>query len=240
MDINKVYNNECISFMASMCDEFVKCIITSPPYYLGGDFLTFVDGKRVTYGDYTGFADKLPEEEYRRQQLELLNECYRVTKNDGYMFYNHKNRIINGTTSSPLEWILQSKWNLAQIVVLDFGATANVDKRRFFPVHELLFILSKDTRQKLNNSDCYTDVWKMKKVPRKISGHPATFDIELPNRCIKASTEYGDLVFDPYSGTGTTLLSARQLGRQFIGCEISKEYIDLINKRMEPNLLIEA
>ena len=226
--------------MASMCNEFVKCVVTSPPYNLGGDFHTFVDGKRVTYGDYVGFADKLPEEEYRRQQLGLLNECYRITKNDGYMFYNHKNRIINGTTSSPLEWVLQSKWNLVQIVVLDFGATANVDKRRFFPVHELLFILNKDPKQKLSNNDCFTDVWKMKKVPRKVSGHPATFDIELPNRCIKASTNVGDLVFDPYAGTGTTLLSAKQLDRRFIGCEISREYITLIDERMKFDIRAEA
>ena len=148
------------------------------------------------------------------------------------MFYNHKNRIIKGTMSSPLEWILQSKWNLVQIVVLDFGATANVDKRRFFPVHELLFILNKDIKLKLHNNDCYTDVWKMKKVPRKISGHPATFDIELPIRCINASTNEGDLVFDPYSGTGTTLVAAKQLDRDYIGCEISDDYIELINKNI--------
>lgn len=218
--------------MKSMDNKFVNCIVTSPPYNLGGDFHTFVDGKRVTYGDYKGFKDKLPEKEYRQSQLDFLNECYRVTKDDGFMFYNHKNRIIKGTMSSPLEWILQSKWNLVQIIVLDFGATANVDKRRFFPVHELLFVLNKNIKQKLHNNDCYTDVWKMKKVPRKISGHPAVFDIELPIRCINASTNEGDLVFDPYSGTGTTLVAAKQLKRNYIGCEISDDYVGLINKNI--------
>ena len=232
MVINEIYNDDCMNVMKSMSDKFINCIVTSPPYNLGGDFHTFVDGKRVTYGDYKGFKDKLPEDKYRQSQLDFLNECYRVTKDDGFMFYNHKNRIIKGTMSSPLEWILQSKWNLLQIFVLDFGATANVDKRRFFPVHELLFILNKDIKLKLHNNDCYTDVWKMKKVPRKISGHPATFDIELPIRCINASTNEGDLVFDPYSGTGTTLVAAKQLDRDYIGCEISDDYIELINKNI--------
>lgn len=229
----KLNNTNCIDYMQSISDKTINCIVTSPPYNLGGDFHTFVDGKRVTYGDYKGFKDKLPEKEYKQSQLELLNECYRIIKDDGFMFYNHKNRIINGTTSSPLEWILQSNWNLVQIIVLDFGATANVDKRRFFPVHELLFVLNKDIKQKLHNDDCYTDVWKMKKVARKVSGHPATFDIELPIRCIKASTNEGDIVFDPYMGTGTTLVAAKQLNRKAIGCEISEEYFGLAEERLK-------
>ena len=230
--VNRIYNEDCFTTMMSIPDENINCIVTSPPYNLGGDFHTFVDGKRVTYGDYKGFKDKIPEDEYKKSQLELLNECYRIVKDDGWMFYNHKNRIIKGTTSSPLEWILQSKWNLSQIIVLDFGATANVDKRRFFPVHELIFVLNKDIKQKLHNEDCLTDVWKMKKVPRKISGHPATFDIELPLRCIKASTQENDIVYDPYSGTGTTLLAAKQLKRQYIGSEISDDYYQLSAKRV--------
>ena len=149
----KLYNKDCFEVMKEMPDNHINCVITSPPYNLGGDFHTFVDGNRVTYGDYKGFKDKLPEKEYRQSQLDLLNECHRIARDDGFMFYNHKNRIIKGTTSSPLEWILHSKWNLVQIIVLDFGATANVDKRRFFPVHELLFVLNKDIKQKLHNND---------------------------------------------------------------------------------------
>lgn len=148
------------------------------------------------------------------------------------MFYNHKNRIINGSISSPLEWIYQTKWNIAQIVVLDFGASPNVDKRRFFPVHELLFILNKDTKLKLNNAECLTDVWKMKKVPRKVSGHPATFHIDLPTRCILASTKENDIILDPYSGTATTCLSAKQNNRRFLGFEVSEEYMVLGNERL--------
>ena len=85
MVINKIYNDDCMNIMKSMSDKFINCIVTSPPYNLGGDFHTFVDGKRVTYGDYKGFKDKLPEKEYKQSQLDLLNECYRITKDDGFM-----------------------------------------------------------------------------------------------------------------------------------------------------------
>jgi modification methylase len=211
-------------------DGFVNCVITSPPYNLGGDFHTFVNGKRVTYGDYEGFKDKLPEPIYKQQQTDLLNSCYNILSDDGFMFYNHKNRIINGTLSSPLEWIYKTQFNIVQIIVLDFGATANVDKRRFFPVHELLFVLNKNRKIKLHNDDCYTDVWKMKKVPRKISGHPAVFDIELPIRCINASTKENDIIYDPYAGTGTVLKASSILNRNFIGSEISEYYFNMYNK----------
>ena len=70
----------------------------------------------------------------------------------------------------------------------------------------------------------------MKKVPRKESGHPATFHIDLPTRCILASTNEGDIVLDPYSGTGTTCKAAKDNNRDYIGFEIGDAYY---NKSLE-------
>ena len=232
LELNKIYNEDCLKGMKKIEDKSINCIVTSPPYNLGGDFHTFVDGKRITYGDYKGFKDKIPETEYKQSQIEVLNECYRILNNDGFMFYNHKNRIINGSLSSPLEWIGKTYFNLSQIIVLDFGATANVDKRRFFPVHELLFVLNKNPKLKLHNDECLTDVWKMKKVKRKDSGHPATFHIDLPTRCILASTIEGDIVLDPYVGSGTTALASKNTNRNYIGFEISTTYCDITNIKL--------
>ena len=92
MELNKIYNMDCLEYMKTLPNNSIHCIVTSPPYNLGGDFHTFVDGKRVTYGDYVGFKDKLTEEDYQQWQIEVLNECYRILKEDGFMFYNHKNR----------------------------------------------------------------------------------------------------------------------------------------------------
>lgn len=233
MEFNNIYNLDCFVGMKKIENEAIDCIITSPPYNLGGDFHTFVDGKRVTYGDYNGFKDKIPENEYKKNQIKVLNECYRILKDTGFMFYVHKNRIIKGSMSSPLEWIYETKWNIQQIIVLDFGASANVDKRRFFPVHELVFVLNKNPKLKLHNDECLTDVWKMKKVPRKESHHPAVFHIDLPMRLIKASTYENDIVFDPYSGTGTTCKAAMDCNRRFLGFEISKFYYDLSMDRLK-------
>lgn len=238
MELNKIYNMDCLEYMKTLPDNSIHCIVTSPPYNLGGDFHTFVDGKRVTYGDYVGFKDKLTEEDYQQWQIEVLNECYRILKEDGFMFYNHKNRIVKGRMISPIEWLTKCNFTISQCVVMDLGGTANVDKRRFFPVHENIYVLTKTVGQKLNNHECFTDVWRLGKVARKKSGHPATFTEELPRRCIVASTNENDIVLDPFCGTGTTTKVAKELGRKFIGCEISKEYFNKAVERTENLVMV--
>ncbi|WP_310877056.1 DNA-methyltransferase [Priestia megaterium] len=234
IETNQIYNMDCLDGLNKLKEnsQYIDCIVTSPPYNLGGDFHTMVNGKRVTYGDYKGFKDKLKEDEYQSWQIEVLNACYDVLKDDGVMFYNHKNRIVKGTVISPFEWIHKTKFNVNQVIIMNLKSTANVDKRRFFPVYELIYVLTKEKGLKLNNYECFTDVWEVKKVPRKVSGHPATFHEEVPRRCIEASTKEGDIVLDPFLGSGTTCKVAKDLNRQYIGFDVSEEYIDLADKKI--------
>lgn len=231
--MTELYKGDCLEEIRKLPNDSVDCIVTSPPYNLGGDFHTFVNGKRVTYGDYNTYKDKVDEKVYQQNQIEVLNECFRVLKDDGIMFYIHKHRIVKGMIISPSEWISDSKFIIGQIVVLDFGATANVDKRRFFPVYELCYVLKKNRDTKLNNYKCYTDVWKMKKVKRSVSKHPATFHIELPTRCIESCTKEYDTVLDCYMGTGTTGVACKKLNRNFIGIELDETYYELAKNRID-------
>lgn len=231
--LNKVTQGDCLDLMREIADGSVSSVITSPPYNLGGDFHTFVGGKRVSYGGYAGKRnDSLDEESYQLNQINVLNEIYRVLCDDGFLFYNHKNRIKDGRVISPLDWISKTKFIVSQIVVLNFKSTANVDKRRFFPVHELLFVLKKRADARLFNEECLTDVWDMRKVPRKISGHPATFHIDLPLRCIRALGIKNGIILDPYAGTGTTLLAARNSNLDFIGFEFEESYKTIAEERL--------
>ena len=67
----------------------------------------------------------------------------------------------------------------------------------------------------------------MKKTSRKVTGHPATFHIDLPTRCIEASTQEGDLVLDPFVGTGTTLVASQNLNRKSLGIELDEKYCEI-------------
>lgn len=234
LELNQIYQMDCLEGMRLLPDKSIKAIITSPPYNLGGDFHTFVAGKRVTYGDYKGeYSDKMKESDYQEWQIQVLNECYRVLKDDGIMFYNHKNRIVKGEVITPFEWIKKTNFIISQVICMNLKSTPNVDKRRFFPVHELIFVLKKDRNVKLNNIECLTDVWEVKKVPRKISGHPATFHVDVPRRGIVASTNEGDIVLDPFMGSGTTAVAAVRTNRKFIGFELEPEYVRIANQRLE-------
>lgn len=229
----QLYNGDCLELMKELPEQCIDCVVTSPPYNLGGDFHICNNGHRTTYGGYNGFGDNLPESDYQDNQVRVLSTLYRIIKEKAFCFYVHKERIVDNNIISPIEWIKRTDWKISQTIVLDFGSTANVDKRRFFPVHEFIYILCKNKNARLNNSDCLTSVWKAKKTPRKITGHPATFDLQIPINCISASTREGDVVLDPYMGTGTTGAASKQLNRKFIGIELDKNYFEIAKKRIE-------
>lgn len=76
-------------------------------------------------------------------------------------------------------------------------------------------------------------IWEVRPERAKLIGHPAPFPIEIPKRIIKLSTFKGDLVYDPFTGSGTTKLACIDTERKFIGSELQENYVELANKRIE-------
>lgn len=233
MKVNQIIQGDCLEVLRGIDSKSIDCVVTSPPYNLGGDFHVCNKGKRTTYGGYNSFNDKMDEKEYQDNQIAVLNELYRVTKENSFCFYVHKERIVKNDIISPIEWIRKTGWKIAQTVVLDFSATANVDKRRFFPTHEYIYVLCKHKDAKLKNERKLTSVWKVKKTPRKISGHPATFDYNIPYECILAATEENEIVLDCYMGTGTTACAALLTNRKYLGIDIDEIYCKKAREELE-------
>ncbi len=229
----ELLQGDCLSVLRTMDAGIVDVGVTSPPYNLGGDFHTWSQGARVSYGSYEDFGDNMPEPEYQNNQIAVLNELHRIIKSSGWLFYNHKNRIRDGRIISPLEWINKTPWIVYQDVVIDMRGTANTDKRRFFPSHEFVFVLSAGEGNKLNNTNCLTDVWRFPQVNRKDAEHPASFHPGLPKLCLEASASAGAVVIDPYMGIGTTGKVARSLGMSFIGIERSPKYFAVAQNSIE-------
>lgn len=75
-------------------------------------------------------------------------------------------------------------------------------------------------------------VWKFNTAPGK-DAHGAPFPVDLPARCITLATDHGDVVYDPFLGSGTTAVAASKLGRPWIGSEIADKYIDITHERLE-------
>lgn len=244
MEINKIYNECCLETMARMSDNFIDLIITSPPYNKAG-YEGFIRKRHIKDNwsggrniEYEGDAenDFMIESEYQHQQIEVLNEMGRVLKPNGSIFYNHKIRVAKHKASHPIEWILKSNLIFRQQIVWNRKSSPAVSPIRYLPNTELIFWLTKEPCQpnfeRAKKPLFKGEVWDFSAKPNKL--HPAPFPQELPMNimmCIKEKENI--LVYDPYSGTGTTCESAIKFGFNFIGSEISKEYVDISNKRID-------
>jgi DNA modification methylase len=99
--------------------------------------------------------------------------------------------------------------------------------------HEGIYIIAKSERHSFRTKPPVGTVWKLVQTPN-LFPHCSTFPIDLPVQCIKASGLEGrGVIFDPFTGSGTTGLAAKQMGHDFIGFEIDPEYCEIANSRIE-------
>ncbi len=226
MELNKIYNEDCLKTMERMNDNFLDLTITSPPYNLGKKHHT---GNKV-FDSYDEYNDNLPEDVYQKKQIEMLNKLYRVTKQDGSLMYNHKNRIRKGKQITPYEWILKSNWTIKQEIVW-FNRSQNFDNCRFYPMTERIYWLSKGINtnfvNEINQHDLITDT-----AEGTNKEHKRAFPLKLARRFIICFPN-ASVIYDPYMGSGTTAIACIEEKINFIGSEISKKYFNGCNKRIE-------
>lgn len=214
-------------------------IFTSPPYNIGSK-APRQDGQRKngkydpkSYGGITGYADSLPEDQYQQQQIELLYWAAKALKDDGTLVYNHKPRRKNGVMIHPMQWLLQCpELTLMEEVIWDRGSTHNHANRLFWPTTERLYVFRKsEGSYRFLNTDRLEfrdDHWEIPLSSRKATerSHACPFSDRLAVNVIKAFTSPGDLVCDPYSGSGTTALASQYLMRDFVGSELDRAYFE--------------
>jgi len=203
--------------MKTMPDKSIDLIITSPPYNLGKNHHT---GNKK-FKAYSLYSDNLPEEEYQLWQLNLLNECHRILSENGSMFYNHKNRIKDGISITPYQWILKSNFILKQELVW-FNGSQNFDKIRFYPMTERVYWLVKNKDTKLINVINHHDLFDWNAVGTK-GEHKRAFPLTMVSD-IMACFPNSKTVFDPFSGSGTTRIIAYDRGKDFTGYELDPDY----------------
>ena len=230
---NKIYQGDTLEVLKSWPSDFVDCVVTSPPYNKGSF------GKRsaskhdvwkqrnIVYGD---FEDDLPWDRYVEQQTNVLSELVRVIKPGGSIFYNHKGQPNDHKLYFP-EWVFG--FNLRQIIIWDRGSTPVLYPIRWLPTTEYIFWITKtNTQPKFRRvGGQKTEVWRI--PPKPMLEHPAPFPEELVGNCLLNTTDKGDLVLDCYMGSGTTALVARNLARNYLGIELSGEYIKIAEERLK-------
>lgn len=223
--MGRLYNYDVIEMLRKMPSNSIDLIITSPPYNLGNAHHT------GTYR-HKAYDDNMNENDYQQWQIDVLNECYRVLKDDGSMFYNHKNRIKKGVQITPYEWLLKTDFIVKQELVW-FNGSQNFDKIRFYPMTERVYWLAKSSNTKLFNTINHHDFFDKKDwTPVGTKGtHKRAFPLQMPLDIINCF-ENAKVVLDPFMGSGTVGVACKLLNRDFYGIEISKEYFELAKQRI--------
>ena len=224
-DVNVIHNLNCLELLSKIKDNTIDLTITSPPYNLGEKHHT---GNKV-FNAYDEYIDNMPEDKYQAEQINVLNEIYRATKEGGSIMYNHKNRIKDGKQISPYEWLLKTDWTLKQEIVW-FNRSQNFDKCRFYPMTERIYWLSKGTSTNFTNVINQHDLIK-DTAEGTDKEHKRAFPVKLARRFIMCFPD-AELIFDPYMGSGTTAIASIEEKRNFIGSELSKKYCQIANNRI--------
>ena len=226
MEINKIYNEDCLDTMARMPDNFIDLTVTSPPYNLGAKHHT---GSKV-FNAYDSYTDDMPEDKYQEEQIKVLNELFRVTKEGGSLMYNHKNRIREGIQISPYEWLFKTEWTIKQEIVW-FNGSQNFDKCRFYPMTERIFWLSKGKDTNFLNTINQHDLLKDEAVGTN-KEHKRSFPLNLARRFILCFPS-SEIIYDPYMGSGTTAIASIEENKNYIGSEISEISCNQADKRIK-------
>lgn len=242
----KLYCEDCLERLKRIKRNTVDIVITSPPYNLNIEYDVYSDSKPLT--------------SYIRFMSNVMYEIYRVTKAGGRICINVPPDIGNLKDNSkvPLDTIYcniletvgfkyrtKIVWNKNTITARTaWGSFCSPSNPNILPPFEYILVFYKDTPKKDGDKDLIditkeefipwtNGLWNIAPESAKKIGHPAPYPIELCDRLIKLFSYKNDVVLDPFMGSGTSGVSALKNGRNFIGIELSEEYVKLSQKRIE-------
>ena len=252
--INKIYIKSS-EIMSEIPNNSIDTMITSPPYNINIAYGNKWEKRKNIGSKGKKYSDSLPEDKYRELLKSVFTETKRVLKPCGTMFINMKNRMINEQIVPPnfiLDYLDDIYLKNLIIWNFDWGGATN---KRFCSRYEYVYFFSMDKKKWTFNledvsipsvnyrPDRYktqmknpSDVWNIPLVSgnsHERTEHPAQYPEKLIERIIKAVTNKGDIILDPFMGSGTTAVVAKRLNRDFVGYELNSEYVDIAKKRLK-------
>ena len=233
METNKVYCESNLETMKRMTNGYVDYVLTSPPYNVGNNKMNG-DGSRK----YKELKDN--SNEYFEEQKKLIQELLRVTKK--HIFYN--TQMLGNNKVDFLNLLGFFKDNIKDIIIWEKNAIPHIEPGIFNSSFEFIIIFSNDSPDKKKFYDANfkrgseSNVFKIKNTHsnKYADVHKAVMPLDIPRYFMQNFGKDNDIWYDPYNGTGTTSIASIMESKIFIGSEISKEYFDLSNIRINNEL----
>lgn len=231
--LGKVHHGDCVDLMNQMPAESVDVIVTSPPYNIknstGNGLKNGSGGKWPQAALLDGYAshnDAMPHEEYVTWQRACLTAMMRVLSETGAIFYNHKWRVQRGLLQDRADIV--DGFPVRQIIIWQRKGGINFNPGYFLPTYEVIYLIAKPGFRLAPKANAQGDVWQ---IPQESNNpHPAPFPVELAQRCVNSTL--GQIVLDPFIGSGTTAIAAEMSRRDWIGIDISEEYCRMAHERI--------
>lgn len=250
--IDKIIQGDCIKLLKDIPDNSVDMAFADPPFNL--------------HKKYTSYRDNLPFQEYLAWCEQWISEMVRVTKPSGSIFVHNipkwltyyaaylneraffRHWIAWDAPTAPMGKSLQpAHYGILFYTKKEKGNTF-YELRHPHKRHRKDGYLLKDYGGKKDGlhpfgplvSDVWTDIHRIKHNSKR-DPHPCQLPIHLMDRLILMTTDENDIVLDPFSGTGTTAISAKRLGRHYVGFEMDDKYAEISRlklKQVEPNFRI--
>lgn len=223
MELNKIYNMDCLKGMREMPDNCVDLVVTDPPYVI----------ETSGAGIYKQ-ADKQYVKELNDMKngfsTEVLDELCRIMKKINIYFFCSQKQII-----PLLDYFVKGKkcnWNL-----LTWHKTNPVPacgNKYLTDTEFILFFREKGVKiyGTFNTKFTYY-VTPLNQIDKKKYGHPTIKPTNIVKNLIVNSSLENGIIFDPFMGSGTTAVAAIECGRNFIGYELNPDYYEICNQRIE-------
>ncbi|MDD5680202.1 MAG: site-specific DNA-methyltransferase [Candidatus Omnitrophica bacterium] len=237
-----LFNEDCFNILPNLPENSIDMIFADPPYFLSNGGFTCHAGKQVSVNKGKWDVSKGIEDNYLFT-LRWLRECQRVLTPNGTIWVSGTSHIIYavGYAMQDLGYKI-----LNDIAWFKVNPPPNLSCRYF--THSTETILwaakNKDSKhyfnyplmKKMNNNKQMLSLWSIKPPmteEKKYGKHPTQKPLQLLDRIVLASTKPGDIVLDPFSGSGTTGIAAHREKRQYIGIELEEDYINTSIKRLK-------
>jgi site-specific DNA-methyltransferase (adenine-specific)/modification methylase len=239
MEVNKIYNENCLQTLKRFDDNSIDIVITSPPYNMNlrirnGSYCSRQIVKEFST-KYEGFDDNLPIDEFYELHSNIIRELLRVSN---VIFYNIQ--IVTGSKRAFFKIIGEFSEQLKDIVIWDKGVgqpamSPGVLNRQ----SELILVFDKEnaisrkfSKYKFDRGTL-GDIWNISRGRKIDKSHGAVFPEKLVSTILENFSDEGDIVYDPFMGSGTTAVVSQKLNRKWLGSELSPNYCELIQKRID-------